>query len=322
MSVPSKTIANPQPATTSQAVEQTHHHGSSSMTLTGKGVAASWVISIGLHIFGLGIMVMLVFPFSPRNTADLPISNSEILTELPPTAFANSTEPTLTDQRTLEQPTKKFFDPKPTDSLSELTMTRKPDLAILGIGVSGSESSDFGLAVGGASGPQFFGLGGSAKGARNIVYVVDRSGSMIDTFVYVQRELKRSISALRRSQKFHVIYFNAGEPLENTPRKLVSAITAQKQSFYKFTDQVFPEGSTHPERAMQRALSLEPDLIYFLTDGEFDPQLIPKLDGWNRGRHTKIFTIAFVDAAGADLLDTIAREHGGKFRFVSENDLP
>ena len=85
---------------------------------------------------------------------------------------------------------------------------------------------------------------------------------------------------------------------------------------------MYPEGSTDPGPAMRRALATEPDLVYFLTDGEFDRSLIAQLDQWNRSRRVRIFTIAYFDRSGAELLEDIAREHGGEFKFISENDLP
>ena len=145
---------------------------------------------------------------------------------------------------------------------------------------------------------------------------------MLDTFSHVHAELRRSISALRRSQGFHVIFFNAGQPLENSPRRLVSAIRAQKEKFFRFLQGVYPEGSTDPAPAMRRAFAAEPDLIYFLTDGEFNASLVSKLDRWNKDKSVRIFTIAYFDRSGAALLETIARKNDGQFRFVSENDLP
>ena len=85
---------------------------------------------------------------------------------------------------------------------------------------------------------------------------------------------------------------------------------------------VSPEGSTHPEKAMRKAILAQPDMIYFLTDGEFHPSLLEKLDKWNHNRLVRIYTIAFFDQVGKELLERIAREHGGEFKFVSENDMP
>ena len=182
--------------------------------------------------------------------------------------------------------------------------------------------SRYGLTAGGGDAPEFFGLGSSARGARRIVYVVDRSGSMLTTFADVRVELKRSVSALRRSQKFHVIFFNAGQPLQMPPGRPVSAITARKQDLFNYLKNVEPQGSTKPAPAMWAAFRAEPDVIYFLTDGDFDRSLLSKLDRWNRDRQVKIFTIAYFDQTGAALLEEIAREHRGEFRFVTEHDLP
>lgn len=146
---------------------------------------------------------------------------------------------------------------------------------------------------------------------------------MVDTFNHVRVELKRSISALRRSQKFHVVFFNSGEPLENPPERLVNAIDTNKEQFLTFLAGVTPGGGTKPERALRRALALEPDLLYLLSDGiNFDPDLPRKLDDWNRGRKTKIYTIAYLDQGGREMLEGIARQHDGEFKFVSEDDLP
>jgi hypothetical protein len=207
--------------------------------------------------------------------------------------------------------------------------TKPLQLPIIGIGGAGGpgdgtgDLTDFGLGAGGGAAPSFFGAGGSARGVRSVVYVVDRSGSMTDTFAHVRAELKRSISSLRRSQKFHVIFFNSGEPLENPPRRLLNAIEGNRKEFFAFLDTVDPAGGTHPENALRLALSMAPDLVYLLSDGiNFDPALPERLNEWNVDRRTRIFTIAYLDPAGREMLEAIAREHGGEFKFVSEYELP
>jgi hypothetical protein len=201
-----------------------------------------------------------------------------------------------------------------------------PGIPVIGLGGgsagSGGDSGPPGLSIGGGGGVNFFGLQSSAPGVRTIVYVVDRSGSMMDTFASVRAELKRSIGALRRSQKFHVIFYNSLDPIENPPMKPVSAIDANKRAFYEFLESITPSGGTRPERALRQALALEPDLIYFLSDGVFEPEVAERLKEWNRSGRTKIYTIAYLDPQGRHLLESIARQHGGEFRFVSEHDIP
>ena len=90
--------------------------------------------------------------------------------------------------------------------------------------------------------------------------------------------------------------------------------------FYK----VVPQGATKPRSALRRALALKPDILYLLSDGIVEARslLVSELDQWNHDRLTRIFTIAYLDREGATLLEQIAREHNGEFRFVTEHDLP
>ncbi|MGB2984611.1 MAG: hypothetical protein WBE26_01900 [Phycisphaerae bacterium] len=300
------------------------HEGSASLTLSGRAILAAWVISIAVHALLFFGMLTLVFPFTGGDEEpDPPVVHVEIIGPVEAASFVPSRSPDLSSPPTVPDPHEIRIPPKEFTPLSELTSPKKPDLTIIGIGTGGGDFSRYGLAVSPGPGPEFFGLGGSARGARRIIYVVDRSGSMIDTFIYVQEELKRSISALRRSQKFHVIFFNAGPPLENPPKRLVSAIDAHKERFFEFLDDTIARGGTKPEGAMRRALAMEPDLVYLLSDGiDFHPSLLHKLDEWNRDRRVRIYTIAYLDPTGSKLLEQIAREHNGEFRFVSEDDLP
>jgi hypothetical protein len=144
---------------------------------------------------------------------------------------------------------------------------------------------------------------------------------MMTTFEAVRQELRRSIEGLRRSQRFHVIFFNAGPPLENRPKKLVPATASQRNRLFEFLATIQAEGSTDPIPAMERALAVRPDLVYFLTDGDFDGLLLEKLRQWNRHKRVRIFTIAYVSETGREKLEEIAREHNGEFRFVSDDEI-
>jgi len=297
---------------------------SASMTLSGSGLVLVWLLSIALHLLLLAGMFALVFPYSREEVpSDLPVARTEIVGSLEHAKYAASKLPDLSKAAVATEPTELRFAPRPVTSPIDVMPTTKSDLSIVGIGGGGGDFSRLGLSIGGSSGPQFFGLGGSAREAKRIVYVVDRSGSMLHTFFFVQDELKRSINGLRRSQKFHVIFFNEGPPLEPAPRGLVSAIGARKEAFFEFLAQVSPSGGTNPEPAIRRALSLKPDLVYLLSDGiDFDPGLLDRLMQWNKNVGARFFTIAYVDQTGREILEAIARETEGDFTFVSEDELP
>ena len=296
------------------------HPGSAPVQLSGPTVLATWLTSVALHAAIFAVMFLLPWLSATIVEEEEPVTRAELIGSLEPTTYTPVPQPDF-------QPTASPIDSPPTevppdrfDQLAQLDTPKRPELSIIGIGAGGGDFSQYGLDVGGQRGPEFFGLGGSAREARSVVFVVDRSGSMMETFDAVRQELRRSISSLRRSQKFHVIFF-AQDTLENPPGRLVSAIRAQKEAFFDFLDEVTPAGHTEPTQAMQRALELKPDLVYFLTDGQFDPALLPKLDRWNADRAVQIFTIAYVSREGAELLERIAREHGGEFRFVSEDEI-
>lgn len=325
--------------------------------LSHRALVWAWCFSLALHLVVLGVMIFVAFPEAPRGL-DAEVTNVRALTSAelgprygsgvpPPTAQVPPRDPVSEPPRT---PPDDWIPPPMPASAAALSglgvglrsgpgsagMTdadglpatgRSGGLPFIGLGGGGGvggrgDLGAMGLSLGGGSGPQFFGVGGTAKDVEKIVYVVDRSGSMSDTFGYVRHELVRSITALRRTQRFHVIFFNSGVPLENPPKRLVSALEANRAEFFSFLETVTATGSTNPEKAMYLALSLNPDLVYFLSDGVFDAAFADKLAEWNKDRKVKICTIAYLDREGSAVLERIARESSGEFRYVSENELP
>lgn len=317
-------LSNPNEPTGTASFPAKRIGRSASTRLGGRVFLTAWLASILVHITGLAGMFFLAFPFTTQESdADSPTPYVQLIGPVDGVAFVPSDVPEASPPTLTPDASRIHFEPRPFDPPVALAPQLRPELSIIGVGAGGGTAADFGLRVGGEKGPEFFGVGQSARGARKIVYVVDRSGSMIDTFDYVRQELKRSISSLRRSQKFHVIFFNAREPLESPPKKLVSAIEAYIGPFFEFLDKVVPSGGTKPQAAIRRALALKPDLVYLLSDGiDFHPTLLDKLADWNRDRRVRIFTIAYLDQSGRAILEKIAREYDGEFKFVSEHDLP
>lgn len=290
--------------------------------LAGGAVASAWLVSIMYHLVLFAIMYALPWLTGvTNNRSDVPVPFTSVVGDTDKPVVRLSPPPQLDTKAASTEADQLEFRPEQFQSIEEVATIRKDSgLTILGIGTGGGDFNKYGFKVASSNaGPDFFGLGGQARGARRIVYVVDRSGSMMTTLHGVISELKESIGRLRRTQKFHVVFFNSGTPLENPPKRLVSAIQAHKREAFRFFDGVVPGGSTDPKVAMRRAFSVDPDLIYFLTDGEFDERLLQTLDGLNRGRRVRIFTIAYVSQEGAALLERIAREHNGEYRFVSED---
>ena len=89
----------------------------------------------------------------------------------------------------------------------------------------------------------------------------------------------------------------------------------------EFIDGVVPQGETDPSKAIERAFACKPEVIYLLTDGEFDRQIIDLCKRLNAGGKVTVHTIGFLNQSGADVLKQIAKENGGNFKQVTEKDL-
>jgi len=166
----------------------------------------------------------------------------------------------------------------------------------------------------------FFGIGGYGK---SFVYVVDASDSMNDRnkFQRARYELLRSIEQLGSEQRYYVIFFNE----RAYPMDADAPVKGSDENVRKTTEwvnQVQPTGGTNPLPALLLAISMRPDAIYFLSDGQFDPATIQIVRSENRQNLRKnirmipIHTIAFYDRIAEGLMRTIARNSNGEYQFV------
>jgi hypothetical protein len=172
----------------------------------------------------------------------------------------------------------------------------------------------------GAAATDFFGIGGYGQ---TFVYVVDASDSMNENgkFDRARYELLQSIEQLASDQRYFVIFYNdAAYPMDAD-----EPVLATEKQFAETADWVNharADRGTNPLPALLHALSLRPDAVYFLSDGQFDPLTVQVLRMRNRPtkrigmRQIPIHTIAFVDYLTIGIMRTIARDSGGEHRFV------
>ena len=156
----------------------------------------------------------------------------------------------------------------------------------------------------------FFGV--RAQG-RFFVYVIDCSQSMIeeDRFARATMEVRRSVLALQAPQQFEVIFYNDGSipmPGGPQPRPADTQNKAQLVSWLRIVD---PDGGTDPRSALRQALSLRPEAVFLLSDGEFSKGTAEAVAHFNPNR----VPIHCVDLSGGegDQMRRIARDSGGKF---------
>ncbi|MCX5654130.1 MAG: VWA domain-containing protein [Planctomycetota bacterium] len=278
----------------------------------------SWGTSVLLH---LAVVILAYFTAWQVEATQPPFEYKSAVVQTEKHKMEKRLKP---DQK--QQSSRGKFRPGPSSIVRKFTDNPLPDVAdnnlaqleVLGIGGGGGKIGGFeGLGSGRGN---FFGAGGDDESAK-IVYVVDRSGSMTDSLDFVKYELKRSIGELGEAKEFHVIFYSSGPPVEMSTRRLVNATERNRQLAFEFIDGVIAQGETDPSKALERAFDCKPELIYLLTDGEFDRAIIDHVKRLNVGGKATVHTIGFLYKTGEAVLKQIADDNHGNYKFISESDL-
>jgi hypothetical protein len=153
---------------------------------------------------------------------------------------------------------------------------------------------------------------------------------MTSSIDYVKLELKRSIGKLGEEKEFHIIFYSSGPPVEMPTRRLVNATDRDKQRAFEFVDGIIAQGETDPSKALERAFEVKPELIYLLTDGEFDKAMVDLLKRLNRDQKITVHTIGFWSwrsrqdsdpPSGEEVMKIMADQNGGNYKAIYEEDL-
>ncbi len=220
---------------------------------------------------------------------------------------------------------------------SELPALIGPGAPLSGLATGGSAASLISPSAGGQrSGTATPGAGQTAfmnisDSGRSFVYVIDISGSMGEgnRLSLAMSQLKASLRLLQPTQQFQVIFYSdAPRRLSlrrQADRQLYYATEANKFQAFRQIDLTRAESGTEHMPALTDALSVTPDVVYFLTDGA-EPQLSPRdLADLRRitGR-TTIHVIEFgsgtLSVRGVSWLQRLARQSGGEYRLVAVGD--
>jgi len=187
-----------------------------------------------------------------------------------------------------------------------------------GFALGGGFGSGLGNGEGNGTGSQFFEM---ETAGTKFVYILDGSASMTEPHSEartrldrVKIELVRSIGGLPEQMQFFVIFFNKlSVPMP--AEKLQPATLANKRKYLEWCVNVKGGGGTDPRAALKRGLELEPDVIYLLTDGVFNDAVAGEVTKLNT-RGVAIHTFCFGDAAGEDLVKSIAHRNNGVYKFI------
>ena len=159
---------------------------------------------------------------------------------------------------------------------------------------------------------------GTASRGNKFVFIIDKSGSMGgDRLAAAKEELCRTLNGLKATNKFMVYFFS--DNAESMPaRTMLSGTPENIRWAVKWVRTRSVQGGTDPRQALHWCFKLRPDTVWLLTDGQFSDEggVLDTIATGNRQLKARINTVAFHVKDGADILQRIARENDGKYRFV------
>ena len=235
---------------------------------------AGFLASLALHLILLITLALLVRPessplklvmeFSPYDEGEMALETAEVVS--------------------LEAP----INADPTDQLASVNLEVFEDISDLELPTLASSTSAAESSGSESDSPnenaepepkkddgiRFFGT--KAYG-NSFVYVLDMSGSMAagggGRMARARKELIRSINELQPHQTFYVLlYSNWVRQMfdERQLAKLHPATPEVKNKVAWWLRSIRPNGGTRPATALKTAGRLQPDAVFFLSDGEFE----------------------------------------------------
>lgn len=162
-----------------------------------------------------------------------------------------------------------------------------------------------------------------------IVYLVDASGSLLDSLPQVIDWLGESLDDLGDHQRFTVMFFRRGDVSEVPPAGLKQATFATKAAVWSWMQpeqgNVLPHGRSDVTGALEAALRYDADDVVILSDDAFsrraasadeDAVVLDEVARILDGHDTRVHTVQFFyrDAAGA--LEAIADRFDGGYEFI------
>jgi len=163
--------------------------------------------------------------------------------------------------------------------------------------------------------------------ASSFVFVFDRSGSMSEfggkPMRAAKSELIKSIEPLGAVHKFNIIFYNEQPLVWKAGKTLVFANDINKDSAVRFIEGTVASGGTRHYPALQEALSLAPEVIFFLTDGDENDKISPgEMEGIakrnNRiGAQINVIQFGTGEKRQSEFLRILAAQNRGQYVYVN-----
>lgn len=176
-----------------------------------------------------------------------------------------------------------------------------------------------------------------ASRARSFVFVIDASGSMVDTLPFVVAELKRAVRTLTEQHTFAVLFYQGDTVIHALKPGMILANEANKRRLFDWLDgeSLTPSGLSSPIKAIEQGLLLKPQVMFLLSDnitgsGRYElhqGELLSRVKKANIGS-TKISTIQFLYPdpltkipGMKPTLERISEQSGGIYKYLSAREL-
>lgn len=178
-----------------------------------------------------------------------------------------------------------------------------------------------------------FGVEGTGT---KFVYVFDRSASMASyegrPLAAAKSELIASLRDLSDIHQFQIIFYNdrpmVFNPNRPRPPRMLYGNDAMKRLGANFVRAIVAAGGTRHMEALQLALSMQPEVIFFLTDAD-EPALTPSQLDEIRSRNARVgATINAIEFGVGpqkirmNFLMRLAQQNGGQYAYVDVTRLP
>ncbi|MDR1053994.1 MAG: VWA domain-containing protein [Planctomycetaceae bacterium] len=171
-----------------------------------------------------------------------------------------------------------------------------------------------------------------AAAGNNFVFVFDKSNSMNEfdkiPFSSAKLELLRNIQELgnNKKSKFNIIFYN-NELRQWSERGMVEATELNCRSAVQFVQSEVAQGGTKHYEPLVAALRQQPDVIFFLTDGDDNDAMtqmqLADIKRTNQLLKVRINVIQF--GVGNDrvseFLKQLAEENNGQYSYINVKEL-
>ena len=165
--------------------------------------------------------------------------------------------------------------------------------------------------------------------SKNVVFVVDRSGSMSGKKIEQVREaLKFVLNNLREGDHFNIVAYDSG--VEAFQPELQPFTDESRKQALGFAAGLYAGGATNIDGALERALSMldnneRPNFVIFLTDGQptagetNEMKIVANTHNYNDHR-ARVISFGVGYDVNSRLLDRLSRDNFGQSEYVRPDE--